>query len=84
MHGFAINVHTDLEYMTNNIVPCGIAEYPVTSVAAEGIDITMKQMVDVGFDPVTGPNTPEAWGALVAGEVTKWSAIVKQAGLKAE
>jgi hypothetical protein len=44
----------------------------------------MKQMVDVGFDPVSGPNTPEAWGALVAGEVTKWSAIVKQAGLKTE
>lgn len=46
--------------------------------------IFMKQMVDVGFDPVTGPNTPEDWRALVAGEVTKWSAIVKQAGLKAE
>jgi len=44
----------------------------------------MKQMVDVGFDPVSGPNTPEAWGSLVAGEVTKWSAIVKQAGLKTE
>ena len=46
--------------------------------------VFMKQMVDVGFDPVSGPNTPEAWGALVAGEVTKWSAIVKQAGLKTE
>ena len=46
--------------------------------------IFIKQMVDVGFDPVSGSNTPEAWGALVAAEVTKWSAIVKQAGLKAE
>ena len=46
--------------------------------------IFIKQMVEVGFDPVTGPNTPEVWGALVAGEVNKWSAIVKQAGLKAE
>jgi len=46
--------------------------------------IFIKQMIEVGFDPVNGPNTPEAWGALVAGEVTKWSAIVKQAGLKAE
>ena len=46
--------------------------------------IFIKQMVEVGFDPVSGPNTPEAWGALVAGEVSKWSAIVKQAGLKAE
>ena len=47
MHGFAINVHTDLEYMTTNIVPCGIDEYPVTSVAAEGVEITMQHMVDV-------------------------------------
>ncbi len=46
--------------------------------------IFIKQMVEVGFDPVSGPNTPEAWGALVTGEVSKWSAIVKQAGLKAE
>jgi len=46
--------------------------------------VFMKQMVEVGFDPVTGPNTPEVWGALVADEVSKWSAIVKQAGLKAE
>lgn len=47
MHGFAINVHTDLDYMSTNIVPCGISEFPVTSVANEGIDISMKEMVDV-------------------------------------
>ena len=47
MHGFAINVHTDLEFMTTNIVPCGIDEYPVTSVAAEGIEITMQHVVNV-------------------------------------
>jgi len=58
MHGFAINVHTDLEYMTTNIVPCGINEYPVTSVAAEGVDITMQHMVDV----VT-KHANIAWGA---------------------
>ena len=58
MHGFAINVHTDLEYMTTNIVPCGIDEYPVTSVAAEGVDITMQHMVDV----VT-KHANIAWGA---------------------
>ncbi|PHY07765.1 MAG: hypothetical protein CK528_02290 [Alcaligenaceae bacterium] len=46
--------------------------------------IFMKQMRDVGFDPVSGPNTPETWGAMVAAEVMKWSAIVKQAGLKIE
>ena len=61
MHGFAINVHTDLEFMTTNIVPCGIAEYPVTSIAAEGIDITMKQMVDV-----VSTHAAKAWGGAVA------------------
>ena len=47
MHGFAVNVTTDLDYMTTNIVPCGIAEHPVTSLAAEGIDVTMSEFVDV-------------------------------------
>lgn len=43
-----------------------------------------KQVIDAGFDPVSGSNTPEQWGELVAGEVTKWSRIVKLVGLKAE
>ncbi len=47
MHGFAVNVHTDLDYMSTNIVPCGISEYPVTSIAAEGIDISMHDFTDV-------------------------------------
>lgn len=47
MHGFAVNVTTDLQYMSTNIVPCGIAEYPVTSIEAEGINIPMKDFVDV-------------------------------------
>ena len=46
--------------------------------------IFIKQVIEVGFDPVVGINTPEAWGALVAGEIKKWSTIVKQAGLKAD
>jgi len=57
MHGFAVNVHTDLDYMSSNIVPCGIAEYPVTSIAAEGIDISMSDFVDV-----VAKHASHAWG----------------------
>ncbi|MCH8801925.1 MAG: hypothetical protein IH963_13570 [Chloroflexi bacterium] len=32
-HGFALNVNTDLTYY-QNIIPCGIADRPVTSMAS--------------------------------------------------
>ncbi len=47
MHGFALNVTTDLTYMREHIVPCGIGDRPVTSLAEEGIDVTMHDVVDV-------------------------------------
>ena len=44
MHGFALNVGTDLSYF-GHIVPCGL-DKPVTSLAAEGLDVPMRTVVD--------------------------------------
>ncbi|PZS23793.1 MAG: lipoyl synthase, partial [Acidimicrobiales bacterium] len=45
MHGFALNVDTDLD-MFAHIVPCGISDKAVTSLAAEGIEASMPEVVD--------------------------------------
>lgn len=42
MHGLSVNVAPDLSHFAG-IVPCGIAEYGVTSLARLGIDITLQQ-----------------------------------------
>ena len=47
MHGFALNVATDLTYMREHIVPCGIGDRPVTSLADEGVHVEMRAVVDV-------------------------------------
>jgi lipoic acid synthetase len=47
MHGFALNITTDMAYMRQHIVACGIADLPVTSLAEEGVDATMRQVVDI-------------------------------------
>ncbi len=44
-HGFALNVTTDLS-LFNGIVPCGIPDRPVTSLAAEGLTVGMAEAVD--------------------------------------
>lgn len=44
MHGFALNVNTDLDYF-ENIVPCGIDDKAVTSMKAElGHEVSMDEL----------------------------------------
>jgi len=45
MHGFALNVDPDLSYFSH-IVPCGIVDKQVTSLAAEGVTGSMKEVID--------------------------------------
>ncbi len=47
MHGFALNVCTDMAYLRDYIVPCGIGDKPVTSLLEEGIDVDLATVVEI-------------------------------------
>ena len=55
MHGFAMNVNTDLDYF-NNIIPCGIENKQVTSIEKElgyAVDYAaVKEKVKTNFEKV--------------------------------
>jgi lipoic acid synthetase len=46
MHGFALNLDVDQQWF-DNIVPCGIVDRGVTSIAAEGVDVDRQQVVEL-------------------------------------
>ncbi len=60
-HGIALNVEPNLSHFSG-IIPCGITEFGVTSLAALGIPVTMAEVdsalraawIEV-FGPLTGP-----------------------------
>ncbi|MEC6987855.1 MAG: lipoyl(octanoyl) transferase LipB, partial [Actinomycetota bacterium] len=45
LHGFALNVTTDMAYMREHIVACGIPDRPVTSLAEEELTVSMSDVV---------------------------------------
>ncbi len=57
MHGFALNVDPDMT-MFDHIVPCGIADKAVTSLAGEGIAVSMREVVDAVM-----VRSAQRWGA---------------------
>ena len=58
MHGFALNVHTDMRYMREYIVPCGISDKPVTSLAEEGISADLATVAGI-----VARRAGEIWGS---------------------
>jgi len=57
MHGFALNVDPDMTFF-DHIVPCGIRDKSVTSLAAEGLTVDMQAVVDA-----IAARAIERWGS---------------------
>ena len=69
--------------------PAGTAQSIVQRINREVVQILKdpvfrQQMMTAGFDVVEGDQSPEHWRALIAAEVTKWTQIARQVGLKTD
>ena len=67
MHGFALNVCPDMRYLRDYIVPCGIADKPVTSLVEEGVVVDMQHVVDV-----VARHAAHAWGEPMERQDVAW------------
>lgn len=67
LHGFALNITTDMAFMREHIVACGISDRPVTSLAEEGIEISMKDVVDLVVE-----SSARRWGPTVERQDVQW------------
>lgn len=78
MHGFALNVGPDLSRF-EAIVPCGLAHRGVTSLAAEGLTVSMRHVVDA-----VAARAGERWGRRgVERQDVAWRGAPASAGVEA-
>lgn len=59
LHGLALNVAPDLDRAFTGIIPCGLADADVTTLALEGIDTTVRDAADRLVPHLLESITPE-------------------------
>jgi len=76
MHGFALNVRPDLT-MFDHIVPCGLRDRTVTSLAAEGLGVDVECAADA-----VARHAVACWGGGVADDrLASTAALASELGL---
>jgi len=79
MHGFALNVDPEMA-MFSHIVPCGIADKAVTSLAAEGVAVTMRDVVEAVRRRAATAFSNGAGDRAVERQESAWRAQAETAG----